>query len=98
MLEELNRIDNIARYYFLGISLLTLLIAGSSLTANVTWFSVVCFSTSFIHFFAGMGLLQRKKWGLRIARWLVGVDVFNRSPFSEWLAHLKDHQLDQFFR
>lgn len=103
MIEELNRVDNIARYYFLVISLLTLLIAVSSLTAdvtwfNVTWFSVVCFALSFIHFFAAMGLFQRKKWGLRIARWLVGIDVFKRNPFSEWLTYLKDHQLDQFFR
>jgi hypothetical protein len=45
-----------------------------------------------------MGLLQRKKWGLGIARWLVGIDVFKRNPFSEWLANLKNNQLDQFFR
>lgn len=98
MIDELNRVDNIARYYFLGSSLLALLVAGSSFAANVKWFSVICFALSCVHFFAGMGLLQRKKWGLGIARWLVGIDVFKRNPFSEWLANLKDNQLDQIFK
>ena len=98
MIDELNRVDNIARYYFLVIFLLALLIAGSSFTANVKWFSVVCFALSCIHFLTGIGLLRRKKWGLSIARWYVGIDVFKRNPLSEWLANLNDNQLDQFFR
>jgi hypothetical protein len=103
MYEELNRVDNIAKYYFLGTSLFFLFIAGSCLTSNITWFNVIWFSVvgfviSFIHFLVGMGLIQRKKWGLRIARWLVGIDVFNSNPFSEWLTNLKDNRLDQFFR
>ncbi|NTW80034.1 MAG: hypothetical protein HGB32_07795 [Geobacteraceae bacterium] len=98
MIDELKRVDNIARYYFLGTSLLALLVAGSSFAANIKWFSVICFALSCVYFFAGMGLLQRKKCGLGIARWLVGIDVFKRNPFSEWLESLKDNQLDQFFR
>lgn len=98
MIDELNRVDNIARYYFLGTSLFALLVAGSSFAANVKWFSVVCCVLSCVHFCTGMGLLQRKKWGLGIARWLVGIDVLKRNPFSEWLANLKDDRLDQFFR
>jgi hypothetical protein len=96
MIDDLNRVDNIARYYFLGIFLLVLLIAWSSLA--VKWFSVTCFALSCIHLLTGIGLLRRKKWGLRIARWYVGIDVFKRNPLSEWLANLNDNQLDQFFR
>lgn len=97
MIDELNRVDNIARYYFLGFFLLTLLIAGSSLAANFKWFSVVCFVLSCIHLLTGIGLLRRKKWGLIIARWYVGIDVFKQNPLSEWLANLNNNQLDQFF-
>lgn len=98
MVDELNTVDKIARFYFLGTSLFALLVAGSCLNAGITWFSMVCFAVSCIHFFAGVGLLQRKKWGLSIARFLVGIDVFNRNFFSEWLANLKDNRLDQYFR
>lgn len=97
MIDELNRVDNIARYYFLGISLLAIFVAGPSFAANFKWFSVICLALSCFPFIAGMGLLQRKKWGLGIARWLMGIDVFKRNPFSEWLENLKDNQLDQFF-
>jgi len=98
MIEELNRVDNIGRYYFLGTSLFALLVASSCLAADITGISIVFFAVSGIHFIAGVGLLQRKKWGLSIARCLLGIDVFNRNPISEWLANLKDHQLDQFFK
>jgi hypothetical protein len=98
MFDELNKVDNIARYYFLGTSSFALFVAASTLAADIIWFSVVCFVISCVHFFAGMGLLHRKKWGLGIARWLVGIDVFKRNPFSEWLANLKDYRLDQYFR
>lgn len=104
MIDELNRVDNIARYYFLGNFLVALLVAVSSLTtrvsltASIKLFSFICFALSCIHFLIGIGLLRRKKWGLNIARWYVGIDVFKRNPLSEWLANLNDNQLDQFFR
>jgi len=96
MFEELNTVDKIGRYYFCGISLLLLAIAASSITANI-WFRIFSFVISLVHILAGMGLLHRKKWGLRIARFLVCMDPLNRNIFSEWLANLKDKRLDQFF-
>lgn len=96
MFEELMTVDKIGRYYFCGLSLFLLFVAVSSITAN-TWFGVFFFVFSLVHFLAGIGLLNRKKWGLKIARILAGMDPFNRNPLSEWLANLKDNRLDQFF-
>jgi hypothetical protein len=107
MIEELIRIDKIARYYFLAVSMIFLWVAVTSFTsASLTagWFGMICLCLSFIQFSIGIGLLQRRRWALKISRYYVKIFhpeffLFQAIPLlTEWLVHIKDPQLDQYFK
>jgi hypothetical protein len=104
MFVELKGIDNIAKFYFRIVSVFSLSIAVSALAKEWSFrFGLFCLGLSFLQFFIAYGLLQRKKWGLKLARGYVTIlhpkgFPCRTTPFAEWLADVKDPRLDQYFK